>query len=394
MRITTHLYLFFLLVATQAIFATPIKFETGNWKSIKEKAKKENKYIFVDTYAEWCGPCKWMSENVFTNSEVGSYYNTNFINYKIDAEKEEGLEFAVEFRVEAYPTLLYFSPEGKLVHQLVGGADADNLIRIGQAALNPDKQLFTLKARYDSGDRTKEFLYNYATALLESNQDYSEPANTYLGMLSTQEWAEVKNWEAITKFLTDINSPIYQDILNNQSDYEAKHGGVAVTEFLQNTLFANLEKIIKVKDTVGLKRSKEIIRKINPNDAEIIVTKIDMFYYADDQIKGFEALSKYLDLFCTDHAELSEAAWMYYEETTDVKKLEKALRWAEKSVAIKKEWHNLDTQAHLLYKLGKIKEATKVANEAIAVGKIEGTDTRASQELLQLIKTKNNGKKN
>lgn len=45
-------------------FAQGIKFEDTNFSTILAKAKKENKLIFIDAYASWCGPCKLMVKNV------------------------------------------------------------------------------------------------------------------------------------------------------------------------------------------------------------------------------------------------------------------------------------------------------------------------------------------
>ena len=40
-------------------------FQTGlSWKEVKAKAEAEHKYIFMDCYATWCGPCKWMNKNI------------------------------------------------------------------------------------------------------------------------------------------------------------------------------------------------------------------------------------------------------------------------------------------------------------------------------------------
>ena len=89
------------LIITVSLFAQnrQITFETGNLASVFEKAKKENKLIFVDAFTTWCGPCKHMAKHVFTNDTVADYYNANFVNLKLDMEKGEGLDFAKKYDI-------------------------------------------------------------------------------------------------------------------------------------------------------------------------------------------------------------------------------------------------------------------------------------------------------
>src|SRR6266498_2485321 len=82
-----------------------ITFEQGTWNDIKAKAKAENKIIFVDANTSWCGPCKWMAKNTFTNDTVAQFYNSTFINAMIDMEKGEGIEIAKLYEVNVYPSL-------------------------------------------------------------------------------------------------------------------------------------------------------------------------------------------------------------------------------------------------------------------------------------------------
>ena len=68
--------------------AQGIVFSNVSFEEALEKAQQEGKQIFVDVYTSWCGPCKMMAKNVFTQQEVGEYYNEHFVCLKLDAEKE------------------------------------------------------------------------------------------------------------------------------------------------------------------------------------------------------------------------------------------------------------------------------------------------------------------
>lgn len=129
--------LVFFLSTAASLFSQSrgIQFFQGTWKEALALAAKENKPLFVDAYTAWCGPCKYMAAHVFTIDSVGEYYNKNFINYKIDMEKGEGPAFAAEYRVTAYPTLLYINSKGKVIHRVLGLRQPDQLIQEGKRAL-------------------------------------------------------------------------------------------------------------------------------------------------------------------------------------------------------------------------------------------------------------------
>lgn len=89
-----------------------IVFFEGDFQVALEKAKEENKLIFIDIYADWCGPCKRMSREVFTNFEVAKFYNNNFISIAINPEKTPNHPFLKGRQAPAYPSFYWLSSSG------------------------------------------------------------------------------------------------------------------------------------------------------------------------------------------------------------------------------------------------------------------------------------------
>lgn len=115
--------------------ATGIVFIEDSWDEALKHAAKQNKYIFVDAYATWCGPCKMLKARTFTDTKAAAFYNANFVNVAIDMEKGRGPELAQKWQLRAYPTLIIFDPKGKPVLGTVGFINASELIRFGREAL-------------------------------------------------------------------------------------------------------------------------------------------------------------------------------------------------------------------------------------------------------------------
>ena len=108
--------------------------ENSLGEAIKQATAK-NKYIFVDAYASWCGPCKMLKATTFKNNKVAEFYNSNFINVAIDMEKGDGPQLATAWGLRAYPTLIILNSKGKAVYGTVGFIKPDDLIRFGAAGL-------------------------------------------------------------------------------------------------------------------------------------------------------------------------------------------------------------------------------------------------------------------
>ncbi|GAB3930246.1 hypothetical protein GCM10028804_39730 [Larkinella terrae] len=119
--------------AKSAVSTEPgIQFSEASWKAQLEKAKAENKLVFLDAYTSWCGPCKMLQKNVFTQPAVGEFFNKEFVNVKIDMEKGEGPELALQYPLEGYPTLLFIDGDGKVVKKVLGYQSPEQLLAIAK----------------------------------------------------------------------------------------------------------------------------------------------------------------------------------------------------------------------------------------------------------------------
>lgn len=117
-----------------------IHFIEDDWNDALHKAKTQNKLVFLDIYATWCGPCKLLKQYTFTNTSVGNFFNNNFINVSVDGEKGIGPQLAQQYSIEGYPTLIVTDATGKPVLVTAGYLPADDLLRFANEALKRSKQ--------------------------------------------------------------------------------------------------------------------------------------------------------------------------------------------------------------------------------------------------------------
>src|SRR5258708_3873317 len=92
MRIKKQLF-FLVMVAPLVINGKKNTVETGiffekdlRWTQVLIKAKIERKYIFVDCFTTWCGPCRQMDKEVYPSLKVGELLNPRFVSIKVQMD--------------------------------------------------------------------------------------------------------------------------------------------------------------------------------------------------------------------------------------------------------------------------------------------------------------------
>ncbi|MEE8255942.1 MAG: thioredoxin [Nitrosopumilaceae archaeon] len=80
-----------------------------------------DKPVFVDFWAEWCGPCRMVSPTV---EELSKEYKdkVNFVKVNVDQNNE----LASKYNVFSIPTLAIFR-DGKVIAQTAGAASKESI---------------------------------------------------------------------------------------------------------------------------------------------------------------------------------------------------------------------------------------------------------------------------
>lgn len=141
-----------------------IRFEDHlSWEQVQEKAKAEKKAIFLDIYTTWCGPCKFMEQNVYLLKEVGDYMNRNFVSVKVQMDVttkdnefvkswyETSKKMAKEYNVTAYPTLLFLNSEGIPSFKLDAICKPVNFIKSAKMSLDSNNGFLGKLNQYEAG---------------------------------------------------------------------------------------------------------------------------------------------------------------------------------------------------------------------------------------------------
>lgn len=117
-----------------------------------EKSKTEKRKIFIDVYTDWCGWCKVMDKNTFSEARIAKILNEEFYPVKFNAEQRENVVFmGTTFKFVAsgnsgyhelaaallnnqlsYPTVVFLDEEFRMIQPLQGYQKAPEFHQIIQ----------------------------------------------------------------------------------------------------------------------------------------------------------------------------------------------------------------------------------------------------------------------
>jgi thiol-disulfide isomerase/thioredoxin len=378
------------LLSGQAVTSNSgMAFFEGNFEELKAKASSENKLIFFDAYASWCGPCKRMIGETFVNSEVGEFYNTHFINYKLDMEKGEGPELRAKYGVTAYPTLFFLKPNGEIIHTIKGFFPAQDFIDEGKKIIYKKEDLSKLALQFEKGERGLDFLRNYTELLVVTGETNMEVYNAYIKALPKDYMTNQKELNTLYAGLGDLAGPFYKIYTEKKDSFIVRFSEKLINTKLERSSISNLKKSIAEKDINRFNTSLSILEKlpaVKDLQNKLFIFKHDFYEATGMWFEYGEACKGYLTAQQVSDPELQlriinnlmshsdQKDHLYIVKNNLMMILEHA-----------NNYMNNYKLALIHYKLNEIEDAKRIVKRSIAIGEALNQDVTDAKKLSGLI---------
>lgn len=382
-------FLFLSLIASISLFSQGgINFETTSFQEILNKAKQEKKLVFLDAYASWCGPCKMMERNVFTNQAVAEYYNSSFINARIDMEKGEGRSIAQKYGIRSYPTLIFLNGEGEVVSKELGYLDSDQFLSFAKDSNKPNNINSNLKEQFAKGERDPKFLINFVNLYANTEPELAKKASEEYFKNKKDNTVSPEEVNLLLNFTQSLQDPNYQYFVKlkpeiiklfSEQNYNQFNNHLKLMDVFKHSID---EKTKMINDQYFITETSQFMPQ---EDVKISLELIKLNYYPSvgmyDEYEKV-ALTAYEVADGKAANELLKAAYVFNEHVKNVASLKKAAMWAEKAMLQQDNFVTSNILAQLYDKLGRKDEAKMMAKSAVQFAESEGQDASKAKDIL------------
>ena len=379
-----------------------------SWQQVLAKAKKENKYIFVDCYTTWCGPCKFMAKEIFPLKETGDAVNPHFISVgmQIDSTDQDSDTvkraypdarlISINYNIRAYPTFLYFNPDGQLVHRTEGSTrNAAEFISYTKDARNPDRQYYAMIEKFRSGSRDTVMMEFLITLAVQNENGYLADSVIRAWLPLIKNVYTIDRLQMIAQIAIEPGSPEFDLFYHNGEKIDPLFKPGYAENIVMNAVIQHNQSIMTAFNNPASapdwnKIYTEISSQYGAALAHQIVNSVKPVYYKRN--KNWDLyisnLLPYLKEYESklDPIDLNNGAWDIFQYSSRTDDLNYALSLSERSVDSQKNNPAfIDTYANLLYKLGRKTEA--IAKETEALNLTEPSERPGYQETLDKMKS-------
>ncbi|MGE5356907.1 MAG: SPOR domain-containing protein [Deltaproteobacteria bacterium] len=217
-------------------------FSDISFTTAKELAAVEGKMVYIDFYANWCVPCKWMDETTYSDKKIISSLTQDFIPVKINIDDFDGYTLKEEYNVKVLPTVIILDENGRVVKRF-------------EESLPPSK-LKDVLDKISSGkqvnDNSREFNAS-PSVLIDDNNNPENSQTVETNQISYRVqvgvFSDYANTEKmLTKLYNSFNEPVVvlTDYLNNKTVYKVYVGDFPTMEEAEK-LKSEIERKLGIK---------------------------------------------------------------------------------------------------------------------------------------------------
>ena len=216
--------------------------EEGTISEALKKGAKKDKLIFIDCYTKWCGPCRYMEQKVFSTAEAGEYFNKTFINFKMDMEVGDGVQYASKYCISAYPTFLILNPDGTEAGRYVGGVlDTQKFIEKIEKAIKPENNPKKILEKFDStGDIAYAYEYVDTLRATANNGMIREFVIDYYNKIQDKEKFTPKFWNLVKSTISIRDYRVLDYVMEDKLKYDKTFGKHIVDNDIATLLYHGL----------------------------------------------------------------------------------------------------------------------------------------------------------
>jgi thioredoxin-related protein len=363
-------------------------FNDYSWKELLKKAETEQKLIFIDAYTDWCGWCKVMDKNTFSDSSVGQLMNNRFVNTKLEMEKSKlGSQLSMKYGINVFPSFLILNSKGILVFRIEGFRNAKDFISELNNSLEAKNHI--INPGYSEGFKVKypsfyKNLFNYG-----SKPKFPDSA-TVINYLNKNAFDKEAVWQVAKRFSFYISTEYAIKINEQKNKIIAQFGELEYNQFVGNIADNMMYKAAKISSLANAEDAMAFGRKY-ANYSQSQINESWLYFYKE--VQNFEKVVEYFELIKADTGTISAEyinglAWDIYLKCDDQSIIAKAINWINEIPASEMEWNIWDTQASLYYKSNQPENARFAAQKAIEMAKLKGENAKDTEALLDKIKEK------
>ncbi len=415
------------------LLAQGINFENSSLKEALEKAKAENKLLFIDAYASWCGPCKKMAKTVFLDEEVGRYFDENLLALKVDIEKGEGPEIKRKYGIVGLPGYVFLNGDGVVMYRFAAAMPKEAFLKEVKHALalvNDENNIEHLKKCYDLEKGDEKFVRLYLDQLKKSNStNYTDVLEHYLSIQKTMLESSKEMvlfladhseeivfggiadaiiqrnygsdaWKLyVRKGIREIYQQLPQRMIENTTDYAIYKKDTAVLEMVLDRAGQNLVKVDeKQRKKVYLyfyekvgdgEKYKALVREENRAFIESINVNDLRTFYEEWKLRKTSEKQYLRPHSIRRSQEIAAMVFSYAKFVKTEKEKEEIIAWMKVAYdIIPGDSFTMSQYANILYMFSHDKEeALKIKEEAYRIEKEEGgKQVNLIKEELEIMK--------